>query len=653
MDKKGKSSKLVSLTRFFLCIWTGALIIFGIINVWSNHQNSSGVINEFLRKILITDITTGAVAFALVCFFLFLLLLKNLKWSSKTSQKTRSLKQASNKEVNNTVDIKTSSLKRFFLSFLFACGLSFLFFMIIFPFLRTADGLSFEEKARIGNENMWRIVGIYGLCTSLSIIYTFVKKKYRLTSLILLLFWFLGTGLVITVNSQANPGAPSANISSSSIVDPANCDEQASLNMAKKCTLVISRDDGSWGSGFSVGGGYIVTNRHVIEGAKKLSTSFVLEKEVPLTLWNYSDTVDLAVLKIEREIPSCNWANSDNIRLAETLYVIGWPYDLGMGGESSITRGIYSRKTPVLEGPEFIQTDASINPGNSGGPLVSRCGVVGINTQKIAWSGDYIPSEGMGFAISSVYAKPIIDDLIKDGSEKKLPIKSVQPKKYTPKTGESSPQSSRIYEQSYINGWISARSWIRGAVSHWNNVNSGQYDQAKLNQLKDLLIRASSVVETIVPKIESQKLISSEEDRLLGEFNSMQRSIINLEGQLDNQNYFNGYYHYECRNSSCIKISERGKNQCSSYYDCVPQYHYECQGTSCVRVEGGGTSTCYSDYSCKHGVCQDGKCVEVAGSGTNECYSDYSCYHSECQDNKCVRVNSPGTSTCYSDYGCQ
>jgi len=444
--------------------------------------------------------------------------------------------------------------------------------------------------------------------------------------------------------------SPQPPFDSSEIIDPKICNEQGSLTQAKSCTVLVLRDDGGHGTGFSIEKGFLVTNRHVIEGAKKLNTW--IHKEEPLVLWNYSETEDIAVLKLPTEIPICNWANAKNIGLAETLYTIGWPNE--PSGESSITKGIFSRFFKTGEGPEFIQTDAALNPGNSGGPLINKCGVIGINTAKFSWSDPKTPSEGFGFAIASNYAKPIIEKLIKDGEEKKLPIKPLRQKQYTPSYGYNGGQqdSKIIFNQETINSWVKARDTTREMVNYWNNINPAGYDSQKLNELKDLVARMGAVVETIVPKMMEGKPLSSEENRLLGEWNFMYNKAIILEGQLDNQNYSGGYYHYECRSGSCVKITGRGKNTCSTYYDCQPKYHYTCQNMMCIRVEGDGPNDCWIDSDCYHYTCQGKSCVKVEGKGTNQCYSDYSCKHNECRDGKCIEVEGPGTNVCYSDYGC-
>lgn len=195
---------------------------------------------------------------------------------------------------------------------------------------------------------------------------------------------------------------------------PSTCNEQRVIEKAKSCTVLIETENGH-GSGFSIGNGYIITNRHVIEGARDIKMYSPDESDV--VVWNYSsEEDDLAVLKTDKNIPACSWADSDKISLAQTLYTVGWPND--PEGDSSLTKGIFSRAIKAYQGPQFIQTDAAVNPGNSGGPLVDKCGVVGINSAKIVWATEDIPTEGFSFAISSNYAQKITNELIANGSEK-------------------------------------------------------------------------------------------------------------------------------------------------------------------------------------------------------------------------------------------
>lgn len=246
------------------------------------------------------------------------------------------------------------------------------------------------------------------------------------------LFIVIGVVLVgVAVNSSKfnnllNSLASSSN-NSKTVSEPV-CREQESLAKVKSCTYLVQTNLGH-GSGFYVSGGYIITNRHVIEGANRIFTTKD-DEDIPLTLWGHSKDEDLAVLKAPFDALSCNWADSRSIPLAETLYAIGWPFS--PEGESSVTRGIHSRSLKAIEGPEFIQTDAAINPGSSGGPLVGQCGIIGINTAKISWSDPNTPTEGFGFAISSNTAKPIVERLIAEGKPINLPVGRIEIREYTP-----------------------------------------------------------------------------------------------------------------------------------------------------------------------------------------------------------------------------
>jgi serine protease Do len=150
-------------------------------------------------------------------------------------------------------------------------------------------------------------------------------------------------------------------------------------------------------------GGYILTNRHVIEGSQTLSVKLADGREFPATLVKISDTTDLALIKIGATgLVAATIGDSGALRVGQTAIAIGSP--LGTYTET-VTKGIVSglnrditvtdeetRRPSQLHG--LIQTDAAINPGNSGGPLLDASGaVIGIDT-AVATS-----AEGLGFAI--------------------------------------------------------------------------------------------------------------------------------------------------------------------------------------------------------------------------------------------------------------
>ncbi len=416
-----------------------------------------------------------------------------------------------------------------------------------------------------------------------------------------------------------------------------SCDQQLALQQAKNCTLLVLTDQGH-GSGFFIKDNYVVTNKHVIQAASQVWT-WVDGQKIELQVYNYAQDVDLAILKIADTknfndpkpltLTTCNWAAVDSIKLAQTLYAVGWPNS--PDGESSITRGIFSRFIKTDQGPLFIQTDAAINPGNSGGPLVNNCGVVGINTAKIAWSQHNVPAEGFSFALAADYAQTEVEQLIQTGQVHQLPIKDLGQIKYTPQQEPYQPDSSQESSETIVKinpeakeSWQEARSVTREMQTYWQSTE-GNLDQAKFNQLKDLLARMSSVVETIVPKIENDQVISQEEQRLLTEWTKMYEQAVALEGELHQQDYFQGYYHYQCQNNSCVLTAGRGVDKCGSGNDCLPEYHYECRDLSCQVVEGAGENSCSSHDDCYYYACEEVGCTKKAGQGADQCFFDWQC----------------------------
>ena len=167
----------------------------------------------------------------------------------------------------------------------------------------------------------------------------------------------------------------------------------------------------SLGSGFIIdASGFVVTNNHVIENADEITVITHDNEEFKAKLIGTDEKTDLALLKIEagKPLPYVNWGNSDQTRIGDWVLAIGNPF--GLGG--SVTAGIVSaRQRDINAGPydDFLQTDASINRGNSGGPMFNMDGeVVGINSAIYSPSGG---SVGIGFAIPSNLAKPIIEQI--------------------------------------------------------------------------------------------------------------------------------------------------------------------------------------------------------------------------------------------------
>ncbi|MFD2707187.1 S1C family serine protease [Salibacterium lacus] len=175
------------------------------------------------------------------------------------------------------------------------------------------------------------------------------------------------------------------------------------------------------------GTAFVVTNHHVIEGAGQVEVSLSNDTRVDAEVVGSDVLTDLAVLQINAEgvETAVSFGNSDNLNVGEPAVAIGNP--LGTQLSRTVTQGIISaveRSIPVdLDGDgqsdwnaEVIQTDAAINPGNSGGALVNINGqLIGINSMKIAQSS----VEGIGFAIPTSVAVPVIEDLEASGEVKR------------------------------------------------------------------------------------------------------------------------------------------------------------------------------------------------------------------------------------------
>jgi serine protease Do len=176
--------------------------------------------------------------------------------------------------------------------------------------------------------------------------------------------------------------------------------------------------------------GYIITNAHVVDGAKSVSVllpkSYAKNSSTKEEDLTYKATIvgkdtqtDIAVLKIDaKDLTACEFGKSSEIKVGEISIVIGNP--LGFSLANSVTSGIISAKDRVLTVQDrtmnLIQTDASINNGNSGGPLINAYGqVIGITSAKV--SSTY--GEGLGFAIPIDEAMPVIKSLMENGYVKR------------------------------------------------------------------------------------------------------------------------------------------------------------------------------------------------------------------------------------------
>jgi serine protease Do len=191
----------------------------------------------------------------------------------------------------------------------------------------------------------------------------------------------------------------------------------------REATLVVGRQR-SMGSGFVIDAeGYILTNAHVVSGARRVQIVLPPDKAdgtlstalsgrsslIPARIVGLTTELDLALLKVDDvKLPALPLATYSEVRQGETVFAFGSP----VGLRNSLTHGLISAVARQVDPDSpliYIQTDAPINPGNSGGPLVNIRGeVVGVNTFIVSQSGG---NDGLGFAIPSATARTVFRQL--------------------------------------------------------------------------------------------------------------------------------------------------------------------------------------------------------------------------------------------------
>jgi len=266
-----------------------------------------------------------------------------------------------------------------------------------------------------------------------------INLKYLIISLIIILVLSLGSGCLLPSLPTAPPQSPTPTSTATPINPnwtPPTAESQASIlpsiadvvALVKPSVVAINTEYVTYdifnrpyeqqgaGSGWIIDeDGLIVTNNHVVEGAKSVTVTLADGRTFPAETIRTDRLSDLAIVKVSaKKLPAAKVGNSAMLRVGDWVVAIG--NSLGQG--ISATKGIVSAKgisLSVSEGQtlyDLLQTDAAINPGNSGGPLVNMSGeVIGITSVKLA----AVEVEGVGYAISSNTAKPIIQQLVQKG----------------------------------------------------------------------------------------------------------------------------------------------------------------------------------------------------------------------------------------------
>ena len=224
-----------------------------------------------------------------------------------------------------------------------------------------------------------------------------------------------------TSTSQAVDKVKNAVVSVITYADSSNQDlftndEHSDSQISSEGSGVIYKKDGKYA--------YLVTNTHVISGAKKVDILFADGNKVPGEVVGSDVYSDIAVVRISADKAKdvAEFGDSNQLTVGETAIAIGSP--LGTDYANSVTQGIISSQGRNVNlkadngqniSTRALQTDAAINPGNSGGPLINIQGqVIGITSSKISTNGQ-TSVEGMGFAIPANDVVNIIKQLEENG----------------------------------------------------------------------------------------------------------------------------------------------------------------------------------------------------------------------------------------------
>jgi S1-C subfamily serine protease len=241
----------------------------------------------------------------------------------------------------------------------------------------------------------------------------------------------LGAALTLTFadNGGGAPGTTGA-VGGTSVPISTVAPDGSAADLVQRVSASVVEIQTVVGSGFRQGAGTgtgivldkkgnIVTNYHVVEGARQVTVTFVDGTALPGNVVRTDEQHDMAVVQVSASaglLQPATFADSDKVKQGESVFAIGNPF----GFDFTVTSGIVSavgRESPSdgaggqpLEG--MIQTDAAVNPGNSGGPLFNAAGeVIGMNTAIENPSGQSV-FVGVGFAIASNTIRDFIPDLV-------------------------------------------------------------------------------------------------------------------------------------------------------------------------------------------------------------------------------------------------
>ena len=224
-----------------------------------------------------------------------------------------------------------------------------------------------------------------------------------------------------SVEIESSPAAPATPASEDGADGALSLQEIYKKCIGSVVSITASAQSGkSSGTGIVLSAdGYLITNHHVIENAQVIAVQTSDDRQFQASIIGSDEASDLAVLKVDAtDLQPAEFGDSGKLAVGDRVVAIGDP--LGAQLRGTMTSGIVSAINRDLEVNDrtmtLIQTDAALNNGNSGGPLINCYGqVIGINTMKLR-SYYSTTAEGLGFAIPMAVAKPILEELMENGS---------------------------------------------------------------------------------------------------------------------------------------------------------------------------------------------------------------------------------------------
>lgn len=216
------------------------------------------------------------------------------------------------------------------------------------------------------------------------------------------------------MTTETRPEAPSEK----NLLDAYSQAVIAAVESVRDSVVSLSRQStrGRSGIGSGVlisGSGHILTNSHVVEGAKQVTASFADGSEMVGAVVGHDPGTDIGVVKVDASSrPVAGLGDSAGLKVGQLVVAVGSPHALEhtvtAGVVSALGRSLRAKGGRLIE--NVIQTDTALNPGNSGGPLVTSHGhVVGINTAVMPWA------QGLSFAVPVNTAKWVSETLIEHG----------------------------------------------------------------------------------------------------------------------------------------------------------------------------------------------------------------------------------------------